>query len=143
MDRFWSKVDIKGDDECWNWKAHCNRDGYGYHWIKKVIWRAHRYAYTITYGVIAKGLIVCHTCDNPSCCNPKHLWLGTVADNMKDKNNKKRQAKGEQNGQSKLNSKQVLEIRSQKLSFDQYAQKFKVSSTQIRDIIKRKYWKHI
>jgi hypothetical protein len=91
IDRFWSKVDCRSDDECWPWTAGTkdSRPGrdYGKFWIParkgKVL--AHRFAYAAAYGVvIPAGTHVLHRCDNPRCCNPAHLYLGTHADNMRD-----------------------------------------------------------
>jgi len=81
--RFWSKVDIRKLDECWNWKRS-KRGGYGKFWADKEV-GAHRYAYESYYKVkIPKGKMVLHKCDNRACCNPKHLYLGNAQDNMND-----------------------------------------------------------
>lgn len=105
--RFWKKVKKASDDECWVWKASC-RDGYGQVRIEKVLRSAHRVAYELTYGEIEGDLQVLHECDNRPCCNPKHLFLGTLLDNMKDRNKKGRQV----SGTLKLTSEQIIEIRS-------------------------------
>lgn len=90
-DRFWPKVDKSGD--CWNWTANRNVRGYGMFSIRSGYMRtAHRVSYELCNGPIAEGLFVCHSCDNPSCVNPAHLWLGTHMDNMMDREAKGRNA---------------------------------------------------
>ena len=82
-EKFWSKVNRRGPDDCWEWM---NSGTYGHFYIGKGQARpAHRIAYELTYGDIPVGLCVCHHCDNPPCCNPTHLFVGTVQDNMRDK----------------------------------------------------------
>ena len=86
---FWSKVDRRGPDECWPWKKACDKDGYGKFNIgfrsrRQYQIRAHRFSWLIHFGDIPTGLCVLHHCDNPPCCNPAHLWLGTKADNSHD-----------------------------------------------------------
>jgi len=98
-DVIWSKVDKRGEDECWNWLGYKNEQGYGRTWIDGIGYYAHRVIYNlakpneITLNApksTKDSEFVLHTCDNPSCCNPKHLWLGTHADNMQDKKAKNR-----------------------------------------------------
>jgi hypothetical protein len=83
--RFWGKVDIQHIDKCWNWKGYINSDGYGNFSVDgKRRWHAHRVAYILTFGDVPEGIKVCHKCDNPSCANPNHLFLGTQKDNVQD-----------------------------------------------------------
>ena len=69
---------------CWRWKGRLNHWGYGMLTIHKKNERAHRISWLIYKGEIPKGLLVCHSCDNPICSNPEHLWLGTNYDNQQD-----------------------------------------------------------
>lgn len=91
-ERFWEKVDVGGPDECWDWQGA--RAHYG-HGIINVTGRsllAHRVAWSITHGDPAEAN-VCHRCDNPPCCNPAHLFLGSQADNIADMHRKGRYVK--------------------------------------------------
>ncbi len=103
-------------DECWEWQKNRIKRGYGQlgHMGKALM--AHRVAWEVAFGPIPEGLQVCHSCDNPPCCNPAHLWLGTQADNNRDMVAKGRARKGPPFGEtsyrSKLSAQQVALIRS-------------------------------
>ena len=112
--RFWSRVEKRGDDECWLWKGSFDKDGYGQmrNGFLKINDRAHRFSARLHFGELPKDKCVCHKCDNPSCVNPNHLFIAAQIDNQADKVQKNRHAKGEIQGHSKLTEKQVSDIRS-------------------------------
>ena len=83
-ERFWTKVERRADGECWPWTARCDDAGYGSFKVARRLVKAHRIAWELTHGMIGDGLHVCHHCDNPPCCNPAHLFVGTRSDNMRD-----------------------------------------------------------
>lgn len=109
MDEFWNRVAIGGPNECWLWLEHLSEDGYGLidnDYAK----RAHREAYFLTYG--PTDLHVLHTCDNPPCCNPAHLYAGTQLQNMKDKVVRGRAARDLANGNAKLSHEDKIDLKS-------------------------------
>ena len=94
--RFWTKVNKSSPDGCWEWQGGRARHGYGkFSLTHRITITAHRYSYELSRGPIPDGLCVCHRCDNPPCCNPDHLFLGTVAENNADRDKKGHVARGE------------------------------------------------
>lgn len=148
--RFRQSIQIAPND-CWNWTGFRNPKGYGRVGVKGKLILAHRYVYQQSHGPIPTGLCVCHKCDNPSCVNPDHLFLGTNYVNVRDRWTKDRcnHPKGEKSGNSKLDEiavRDILEncqprISGRSMAF--YASKYSVSDSLIEFIIKRKAWKHV
>lgn len=153
-ERFWEKVDRLDPDECWEWQACRNSNGYGRMHSgrrKGEAVLAHRASWELHNGSIPDGLFVCHKCDNPACVNPEHLWLGTQADNNWDMFSKGRCnggcGPGEQNGQSRLTNEQVITIRARYANggttHQELCDEYGVSIRTIGHVITRKSWKHI
>lgn len=170
VDHFWARVDTSGGpDACWPIRGCRNGSGYGSATLGGRPLGSHVVAYLITYGSVPPGHDVCHTCDNPPCCNPAHLFTGTRFDNMADcaakgrngsqryperrprgdrhfaRTNPEKLARGEKAsaGKGKLTAEQVREIR--RLSSTGTSQsvlglRFGVSQTQIGKIVRRERW---
>lgn len=139
---FWRMVDRKGPNECWPWALSVDERGYGHVTVAGWHTTAHRAAYACINGRPPRNAVVMHTCDNPPCCNPAHLRIGSQADNMMDKHLKGRHGDarnfGEQ-GSAKLTDAQVAEIRqryaSENISQRRLAAEYGVGSTQIARIV--------
>ena len=132
---------------CWEWNGSRNKSGYGVLNIENKILRVHRLAYTTWVGPIPEGQVVRHKCDNPPCMNPEHLELGTQNDNLTDIQLRGHHSRGEDRYNSKLNARQVLDIR-KRYSEGCITQKtlsleYKVSVQTIAAIIQRRNWKHV
>lgn len=142
MKRFWSKVDKTGD--CWEWMAGKFTAGYGTFYMDGRSRYAHRVSYLLSKGNLDDDMLVCHKCDNRSCVNPDHLFLGTHLDNHRDKERKGRgnQVRGEKHYMAKLTEKDVLTIRASKGRVMQkdLASKFNIHPTTISHIWRGITW---
>nr|WP_236301099.1 HNH endonuclease signature motif containing protein [Escherichia coli] len=109
---------------------------------KRIKTGAHRLIYRIFIGEIPAGMVVRHSCDNPACCNPKHLLIGTILDNNADRQKRKRQARHEKHGRAKLTKEQVLFIRANEMSVPNsvLADKCRVSNSLIWQIKNYRIW---
>lgn len=138
----------KASSGCWN-VSPATKQGYGKIRAFGETKLSHRVSYELFNGPIKKHLMVCHKCDNPSCINPEHLFLGTANDNMQDKISKGRHAgarKGSKHHKAKLTEWQVKEIKSllkKKVSQRQISEAYKVSQTIISNIKTGKRWSHV
>ena len=160
-ERFWEKCDKT--ETCWIWRSAQDCDGYGIFQLsnpRKTV-KAHRFAYVIFFKKPVGNLFVCHTCDNPSCVNPAHLFLGTAKDNRSDCMNKQRHAHGETHASktnpqmmargeristAKLKESDVIIIRenvANGLPRAWAAEMFGVSNSCIDAIMQGKSWKHL
>jgi hypothetical protein len=153
--RFWSKVDQGGGpDACWPWTAKRRaRGGYGQFRLDGKIEGAHRIAFSLKNGPLPAGAQVLHRCDNPPCCNPAHLFLGTNLDNVEDKVAKGRQAGGyktailgERHGMAKLTADDVREIRRMVAAGAMQkvvAEHFLIAGSAVSKIVARTSWRHV
>ena len=146
--RFWKRVSKSGDDECWEWLGWKDKDGYGGFYWKDITTRAHRASWIIAHGKIPKGMCVCHHCDNPSCVRPGHLFLGTMTENIKDRDIKNRNKgnfeSGERHRMSKLTRKEIIRIRSfcGDFSDKEIAKIFGISRRYVNSIRNYRVWNH-
>lgn len=132
---FWTRVATGPPEICWNWTGTRSNCGYGQYYAERKHVRAHRFAWTITYGSPENGLCVCHKCDNKLCCNPSHLFLGTLGDNNRDRDQKGRTARGCNKSTSKFTAEQIRWMRRSGLPRKELARMFKVDITSIRAIL--------
>lgn len=161
-ERFWPKVVNTGVESCWKWTGAKHQYGYGRILHNGAIHESHRVSYELHYGAIPELMHVCHKCDNPECCNPLHLFLGTNTDNRRDSVSKRRHSHGstagrvrhpdrypvgEQCSHSKLTESDVREIRTTFATGDitktSLANKYGVTIMAISRVISRKTWKHV
>lgn len=141
----WLQVKVGGEDECWPWQGGKTEGGYGTFGQTT----AHRYIFVMLHGPLAKGLKVCHSCDNPGCCNPKHLWAGTQKQNLADMDAKGRRGDsakhGEAHGRAKLTWKIVDKIRSRyakgKATQMELAAEYGVGQNAISHLLNCKTWR--
>jgi hypothetical protein len=138
-----------GMDACWPWRGSTIGMGYGMFSVKKRRELAHRWAWMVANGQeIPDGLMVRHTCDNPPCCNPSHLLLGTHTDNMHDRRDRGRapDLRGENSGSAKLTEAQVIamrELHAQGIGSTEIGRLFGISQSHASGIVLRRFWKHI
>lgn len=150
---FAQKIDRRGADECWPWKAGTNGAGYGVYQVAGVRLYAHRQSYIEAWDDIPAGMVVRHKCDNPICCNPHHLEVGTMADNSQDAVRRGRFAsrecpRGEEHGMAKVSPAVVVEMRNR---FDadrrgdttRAAEAYGISHSQASRILRRQAWAHL
>jgi hypothetical protein len=160
--RFWGKVQMSSG--CWIWEGAKDAHGYGLFSLGDKNARAHRIAYRLTKGAIPEGMVIRHTCDNTSCVRPEHLLLGTQLDNIADRNERGRTARGDRagrrtrperyprpqgskNGRAILAEQDVLAIRAAHAdgvaTGKALAVEYSVSYSLIKQIIRRVIWRHI
>lgn len=149
--KHWFLARVTKTDSCWLWKGSLDRDGYGATKIADVRLKAHLAAYFLFVGDFEDGKFVCHKCDNPTCVNPSHLFLGTHQDNERDKDLKGRRPVTHSHMTTDLTNEDVLAIRKQfnEISgtalqrYLQISEQFECSARIVERIIKRQSFKHV
>lgn len=144
---------VRKTPSCWLWTAAKQYSGYGRFWDGSRYTGAHQYSYRAFRAPIPSGKCVCHTCDNPSCVNPKHLWVGTQRQNLQDMFGKSRQrtrdtyTSGPDHHNAKLTAEDVITIRAF-YQVGRYSQRylatvFGVTKPVIRNVVQRKGYKNV
>jgi len=132
------------ENGCWICTSHCkDKDGYYQLRYNNKNNLAHRFVYEKYKNKIPKDMCVCHKCDNPACVNPEHLFLDTSIGNTRDRNYKKRQARGEKISNSVLTEKEVVEIKKSSSSLTELSKRYKIAISAIASIKNGITWKHI
>lgn len=145
-DAFWKYVDPGDENECWEWQKVLTVWGYGVVCFHHKRYAAHRVSFELHYGPIPAGLQALHKCDNPPCCNPNHLFLGTDADNVADKVSKGRQARGVHAPSAKLTEADVIAIRTlgnSGMQTREIARQYGRSESTIGRIVRGQGWTHL
>ena len=149
QERFWSKVNKKCENDCWEWIAGINSTGRGIFQFQGKSIHAHRMAYKLCVGEIPEGAFICHTCDNGKCVNPKHLFIGNALINNRDCYSKNRHPilRGENDPKSKLNNEKALKIvelyKAGKYTQCKLADMFGVSRSAILNVLRGAAWSEI
>lgn len=128
---------------CWLWEGSAGPKNYGVMRIDGKAQRAHRVSYSLYFGKIPEGKQVLHRCDTPCCVNPEHLFLGTNADNMADRDAKCRMAKGERHGMAKITERQARAIYTESGTYKEIGSRYGISGDAVGLIKRRKKWVHI
>ncbi len=144
VERFLSKINRANEADCWEWTAG-KREGYGRFRVGDNLYVATRLMWRLVHGVDPMGQLVLHTCDNPGCCNPDHLFLGSDEDNNRDKETKRRgkHPAGEDNGLAKLTTEDVINIYHSADSSTDLGRKYSVTEANIRSIQSGRSWQHV
>ncbi len=147
---FWKNVAMGSVDECWEWQRCKNAKGYGMLRFGsfKSMQKAYRVAWMLTYGPIPLGKHVLHKCDDPTCCNPRHLYIGTNKENVRDRKTRGRQLCGEKTARAKLTVDQVREIRKRYaadefLSMEKLGKEYGITPGSVYNIIVYISWRHV
>jgi len=127
-----------GDGECWPWIGKKDKDGYG---VQRGVGRVHRRVWQIAnHRTLAPNVVIRHTCDNTACCNPSHLVSGSQLQNVRDRVERDRSAKGVVNGRAKLREQDVMRIFNSPESNASLAKHFGVDESTIRGVKQAKTW---
>lgn len=140
---FWNRVGQPTERGCREWQGARSSSGYGTFRVDGRTVAAHRHAYELTHGRLSPGAEACHTCDNPPCCEPSHLFAGSKRDNQLDKVAKDRHVKGERDANAKLTDAAVRAIRASTEDKHTLAARFGVHHRAIWMVRTYRSWRHV
>ena len=150
IERLWSRISTATQEKCWPWIGAASSGGYGELRIGSNTYKPHRIIYALFNPGWNQQTYVCHTCDNPCCCNPTHLFAGTAQDNSQDRDRKGRGRVPDQVGSShartKLTEADILTIRrqyAQGRTQSAIGQDYGLGQTAISRIVNSKRWPHV
>lgn len=147
VERFWSKVEIRSETECWPWKGGTTERGYGVFWVKGTNVRANRFSLVASDGAPENPLLLSlHECDNPICCNPKHLRWGTNQDNVDDRLKRGEPQFGENNVNATLTRADVealYKARMEGWTIREAASSLGIPYTTAENVLTGSSWKHL
>jgi hypothetical protein len=133
-EKFWFYVKKGDNGECWEWTGFRDKDGYGKLRTGKTNTAAHRISWQMHNRRVPKGKLVLHRCNNPSCVNPHHLYIGTQVHNMRDRKLAGNCPTGENHHNCKISDAVVAEIRETPGTYNQLAELFGISASQVGNI---------
>lgn len=147
-ERLWGRIDKTATSGCWLYLGNRSDKGHGVVRHRDKMRGAHRVAWELVNGPIPDGMCVCHHCDNPPCVNPAHLFLGTLADNNRDRATKGRSAdmRGERSHRARLTTAQAQDIRRRRLAGETItalAREFNIHHGTVSRIAKAQTWSHL
>jgi hypothetical protein len=130
--------------ECWECTSHKKgTNGYFFVMRNRIMYPMHKFMYEQKYGIVPEGMLACHTCDNPSCINPDHIFIGSPADNTHDMIIKKRNSFGEKHPHTKFKETDIIAILKSEQTYEKIAANFGVTKSAISHIKNKRSWKHI
>lgn len=138
LDRIEKYTAYEPNTGCWIWTGSTTLFGYGEIRMKDYPRVVHRIRYEHEFGLIPKGLFVLHTCDNPLCSNPYHMFLGTRADNNNDRHRKGRTYKGPRRPSDPIQVKTIKSLKNSHLTYTEIAKYFRITTLTVSNIIRRK-----
>ena len=146
-ERYWGKVDVRSESECWPWIGSIDPRGYGTIGADggRPLLRAHRVSFELEVGAIPNGQVICHACDNRACVHPRYLFAATQQVNVLDmvRKGRRHSSAGDRNPSEKLRSDQVIEIRHDRRRSREFCAEFGIANSTLFSIKRHETWRHL